>query len=122
MGSKITLRLLVAITTLTALLGLGLGLGLAQQGRQTLSAPFERKILAPSQPEAPLPLRLFITAVKTDSRGQVITDVSDDPVKNLVGAERAGVRAGLDRFTKITFGAHYLDGRPDNQRINPNNP
>ncbi|MBV9211545.1 MAG: YncE family protein, partial [Acidobacteria bacterium] len=90
--------------------------------RQTFSAPFERKILIP-EPEAPLDLRFFETAVKTDSRGEIITGPTSDPVKNIVGAERAGIRAGLERFTKIMYGAGYIDGRPDpGTRIDPNNP
>ena len=33
------------------------------------------------------------------------------------------MRAGLDRFTKIMYGAGYIDGRPDpGTRIDPNNP
>ena len=73
--------------------------------------------------EAPLPLRFFSTAVKTDSRGQIITGPTSDPVKNIVGPESAGMRAGLTRFTKIMFGAGYIDGRPDpGTRIDPNNP
>jgi DNA-binding beta-propeller fold protein YncE len=73
--------------------------------------------------EAPFPLRFFSTAVKTDSRGRIITGPTDDGVKNIVGPEPAGVRAGLARFTKIMFGAAYIDGRPDpGKRINPNNP
>ena len=118
--ARIAFRTASIVMSLVALLGSDLGL--AQQTRLTLSTSFERKILAPSQPEAPLELRLFTTAVKTDSQGRVITGPTDDPVKNLVGAEPAGIRAGLERFTKITFGAHYIDGRPDDQRINPNNP
>ena len=34
---------------------------------------FVRKVLAPALPEAPFPLRFFTTAVKTDSRGRIIT-------------------------------------------------
>src|SRR5829696_1371653 len=68
--------------------------------RASLSADFVRKILATGR-EAPLPLRLFITAVKTNSEGKIITGLDDDPVKNIVGAEQAGVRAGLMRYTKI---------------------
>ncbi len=93
------------------------------QGGGTLSAPFERLVLAPSGPEAPFHLRFFSTAVKTDSRGRILTGPTSDPVKNLVGAEPAGERAGLQRFTKILFGASYIDGRPDpGTRIDPNNP
>jgi DNA-binding beta-propeller fold protein YncE/mono/diheme cytochrome c family protein len=88
----------------------------------TLSAPFERKILT-LPPEAPLNLRFFTTAVKTDSRGRVITGPTSDPVKDIVGPESAGERGGLPRYTKIMFGAGYIDGRPDpGTRIDPNNP
>jgi DNA-binding beta-propeller fold protein YncE len=74
-------------------------------------------------PEAPLALRLFETAVKTDSQGKIITGPTSDPVKNIVGAEPAGERGGLQRFTKIMYGASYIDGRPDpGTRIDPNNP
>jgi hypothetical protein len=94
----------------------------ASPARLTLSAPFERKILR-TGPEAPLPLRLFITAVKTDSRGRIITGETSDPVKTVVGAEAAGERAGIMRYTKIMHGASYIDGRPDpGTRIDPNNP
>ena len=88
----------------------------------TLSASFERRILAPL-PEAPFNLRFFTTAVKTDSRGRIITGPNSDPVKEIVGQEAAGERGGLQRFTKIMFGASYIDGRPDpGTRIDPNNP
>ena len=86
-----------------------------------MSAPFERKILSTGK-EAPLALRLFITAVKTDSQGRIITGETSDPVKTVVGAEPAGERAGLMRYTKIMHGASYIDGRPDpGTRIDPNN-
>src|SRR5215212_1793511 len=75
----------------------------------TLSSPFERRVLTPVSPEAPLELRLFPTAAKTNSEGKVITGPSNDPVKNLVGAESAGERGGFERFTKIEFGANYFD-------------
>ncbi|HKG22312.1 MAG TPA: hypothetical protein VKC34_10460, partial [Blastocatellia bacterium] len=108
--------------------GLTLAMGIfifhtsADQINTTLSAPFERKILAPL-PEAPFNLRFFTTAVKTDSRGRVITGTTSDPVKDIVGQEPAGERGGMDRFTKIMFGAAYIDGRPDpGTRIDPNNP
>ena len=40
-----------------------------------------------------------------------------------MGAEPAGERGGMQRFTKIMFGASYIDGRPDpGTRIDPNNP
>lgn len=92
------------------------------QGRPTLSAPFERKVLIPPG-EAPLNLRMFTGAVKTDSQGKIITGATSDPVKRLVGAESAGERGGLQRFTKIMFGVDYFNGRPDpGTRINPNSP
>jgi DNA-binding beta-propeller fold protein YncE len=48
---------------------------------------------------------------------------AEPPVKNIVGAESAGIRAGLQRFTKIMYGASYIDGRPDpGTRIDPNHP
>ena len=85
-----------------------------------LSAPFERQVLVPPG-EAPFELRMFTTAVKTDSRGRIITGPTSDPVKTIVGAEPAGERGGLDRFTKIMYGASYIDGRPDpGTRIDPN--
>jgi DNA-binding beta-propeller fold protein YncE len=88
----------------------------------TLSAPFERKILVPP-PEAPFNLRFFTTAVKTDSQGRLITGPNSDPVKEIIGPEPAGERGGLPRFTKVMFGAGYIDGRPDpGTRIDPNNP
>ena len=84
---------------------------------------FQRLVLAPALPEAPFSLRLFTGPVKTNSRGEIITGPGDDPVKQLVGAEAAGPRAGMDRFTKIQFGVDYFNGRPDpDTRIDPNNP
>jgi DNA-binding beta-propeller fold protein YncE len=96
---------------------------LSAQSRQTLSPPFTRLVLAPALPEAPFDLRFFTTAVKTNSEGRIITGPDDDPVKTIVGAESAGERAGLQRFTKIMFGADYFDGDPDpGTRIDPNDP
>jgi DNA-binding beta-propeller fold protein YncE len=84
---------------------------------------FTRHILAPVGPEPALELRMFPAAVKSDSQGRVITGQTSDPVKNIVGAEAAGTRAGLPRFTKIMFGAQYDTGRPNaSHRIDPNNP
>jgi hypothetical protein len=77
------------------------------------AATFVRKVLAPALPESPFDLRFFSGAVKTNSRGDVITGPDDDPVKNIVGAESAGDRAGLERFTKILFAVDYFTGRPD---------
>jgi hypothetical protein len=56
------------------------------------SSTFVRKVLAPALPESPFPLRFFAGAVKTNSRGEIITGQDDDPVKNLVGAESASRR------------------------------
>jgi hypothetical protein len=77
---------------------------------QTLSFSFQRQVLAPSLPEAPFPLRFFSGPVKVDSRGEIITGLNDDPVKKIVGAESAGLRAGLQRITKIMFGVNYFTG------------
>src|SRR5215510_4260829 len=94
----------------------------ARQGNLILSPNFQPRILSTSG-ESPLELRLFTTAVKTDSRGRIITGPNNDPVKNILGAEPAGERGGMQRFTKIMFGASYIDGRPDpGTRIDPNNP
>ena len=103
-------------------------LGAAVRGAATPAAAlqsetFVPKVLAPALPEAPFELRFFPGAVKTNSRGEIITGPDDDPVKNLVGAESAGDRAGLERFTKILFGVDYFNGRPDpGTRLDPNNP
>src|SRR5262245_546587 len=91
--------------------------------RAAAAPTFTRRVLAPSLPEAPFDLRYFSGPVKTNSRGEIITGRDDDPVKKIVGAEAAGPRAGLDRFTKILFGVGYFDGRPDpGTRIDPNDP
>ena len=91
--------------------------------RRTLSAAFTRSVMAPVGPESPLELRQFLGPVKTDSRGKIITGSNNDPVKNIVGAEKAGMRAGLDRYTKITFAVNYDSGQPDlGQRMDPNAP
>ena len=106
-------------------LGAGLALALhavAVQSPRLLSSPFELRVLQPT-PEAQLALRFFTGPVKTDSRGRIITGPNSDPVKNIVGAEPAGERGGMERYTKIMFGVNYFDGRPDpGTRINPNNP
>lgn len=70
-------------------------------------------MLAPALPEAPFGLRFFSGAAKTNTSGEIITGPGDDPVRKLVGAETAGPRVGVDRFTKILFGVNYFDGRPD---------
>ena len=91
------------------------------QGSTTLGPAFERRVLAAALPESPFDLRLFSTAVKTDSSGRVITDVDAPGPRNLVGAEAAGDRAGLPRFTKILFSASYFTGTAGH-RLDPNNP
>lgn len=102
---------------------LTVALAVGRPAAGTPAASFTREILAPVGPEAPLELRLFATPVKTDSQGRVIGGQTSDPVKNIVGAEPAGTRAGLPRFTKIMFGAQYDTGRPnDSHRVDPNHP
>ncbi|HEV2914744.1 MAG TPA: YncE family protein [Pyrinomonadaceae bacterium] len=120
---------IIKYAILASVLGLGLvwlalraGHTSASSAPLLLSASFQQKVLK-TTPEAPLALRLFETAVKTDSQGKIITGPTSDPVKNIVGAEPAGERGGLQRFTKIMYGASYIDGRPDpGTRIDPNNP
>jgi DNA-binding beta-propeller fold protein YncE len=86
-----------------------------------LAPAFQPKVLVPPG-EAPFNARFFTTPVKTNSRGEVITGLTSDPVKNIVGAEPAGEKGGLERYTKIMFANDYFDGRPDKgQRITPNN-
>src|SRR5215210_1392693 len=98
------------------------GLLAGATSRPQLSAKFTYQILSTTA-EAPLALRFFETAVKTDSQGKIITGLNSDPVKNIIGPEPAGERGGMQRFTKVMFGAGYIDGRPDpGTRINPNNP
>jgi hypothetical protein len=92
--------------------------GAAVRGAATATAlqsgpTFVPKVLAPALPESPFDLRFFAGAVKTNSRGEIITGLANDPVKNIVGAESAADRAGVERFTKILFGVDYFTGRPD---------
>ncbi len=102
--------------------GPGVTANAQSSSRRMLSPAFNYKVLATTA-EAPLDLRFFTTAVKTDSRGRIITGPNSDPVKTIVGPEPAGERGGLERFAKIMFGASYIDGRPDpGTRIDPNNP
>lgn len=86
----------------------------------TLGPAFDRHVLKAALPEAPFDLRFFSTAVKTDARGEVITNVDTPGPRQMVGAEAAGDRAGLPRFTKILFSAQYDTGRPGH-RLDPNN-
>jgi DNA-binding beta-propeller fold protein YncE len=91
-------------------------------GHRALSSAFTPQVLTPPG-EAPLALRFFVTPVKTDSQGKIRTGGSTDPVIQLVGAEPAGERGGLQRFTRITFGNDYMTGKPDpGSRVDPNNP
>ena len=114
------------LSFLVAVWGAALVVSVASVGARATSlqpVAFERKVLEPALPEAPFALRFFTGPVKTNSRGEIITGPDDDPVKKLVGAEAAGERAGMDRFTKILFGVNYFDGRPDTgTRIDPNRP
>ena len=112
----------IVTTTWMAALMVG-AIGMRARGTAVHAATFEHKVLSPALPEAPFDLRFFTGPVKTNSRGEIITGPDSDPVKKLVGAEAAGPRAGLDRYTKILFGAGYFDGRPDpGRRIDPNDP
>ena len=96
---------------------------LLAQGPRTLGAAFQSRVLASAQPEAPFPLRFFSGAVKTGPDGRIVTGPGFTGRRNLVGAEPAGERGGLERFTKIMFGVNYFDGRPSpGDRIDPNNP
>jgi hypothetical protein len=54
------------------------------------SETFARMVLAPALPESPFELRFFPGAVKTNSRGDIITGPDDDPVirQNRVGRTR----------------------------------
>ena len=107
----------VWIVALAAAVTRGAAIATAQSGT------FVRKVLAPALPESPFDLRFFSGAVKTNSRGEIITGPDDDSVKNIVGAQSAGDRAGVERFTKILFGVDYFTGRPDpGTRLDPNNP
>ena len=86
----------------------------------TLGPAFDRHVLKAALPEAPFDLRFFSTAVKTDANGEVITNVDTPGPRQMVGAEEAGVRAGLPRYTKILFSAQYSTGTPGH-RLDPNN-
>ena len=119
------LRVSNRITTALAVLcffacAVSVGYHVAAQGTTTtLGAAFDRHVLAPALPESAFDLRFFSTAVKTDAKGEVITNI-DTPTVGMVGAEAAGDRAGLPRFTKILFSAQYDTGTPGH-RLDPNN-
>src|SRR5262245_8842087 len=121
-------RFLAGVAVIATIAAGGSLARVSAQGRRTLGAPFERLVLAAALPEAPFPLRFFATPVKTDAQGRVITGPDNSgTVKDLVGAEPAGVRAGLQRYTKIMFSASYDDGRPkdrltpDHQQVSSGN-
>src|SRR3954470_1621194 len=92
------------------------------QGAKVLGPPFDPRVLAAALPEAPFDLRFFTGPVKTTPDGKIITGPGFTGPRRLVGAEAAGERAGVQRFTKIMFGVDYFDGRPSGDRIDPNNP
>src|SRR5919197_2473416 len=96
---------------------------LSAQGTKVLGPSFAPLVLAPALPEAPFDLRFFTGAVKTKPDGTIITGPGFTGTRNLVGAEAAGPRAGVERFTKILFGVGYFDAHPSpGDRIDPNNP
>jgi DNA-binding beta-propeller fold protein YncE len=114
--------LVVAILALP-LVGVARSYRLSAKGATTLGPPFEARVLAAALPEAAFDLRFFTGAVKTKPDGTIITGEGFTGTRNLVGAEAAGERAGVQRFTKILFGVGYFDGRPSpGDRIDPNNP
>ena len=117
--SRITAVILGAFLTMCGVAGYRL----LAQGSATLGAPFQRQILKAALPESPFDLRFFSTAVKTGADGRIVRDVKAPGPSRLVGAEAAGDRAGLPRFTKILFANDYSNGTPgDGDRIDPNNP
>ena len=118
-----TSRIALAIVGSAMAMGGMTGYRLLAQSSGTLGAPFEIQILAPALPESPFDLRFFSTAVKTGADGGIIRDVNATGPFFLVGAEAAGDRAGLPRFTKILFANAYDNGTPgEGDRIDPNNP
>jgi hypothetical protein len=113
----------VNVTIAAAAAGCAAAVQIQAQSGTTLGAPFERRVLAAALPESPFDLRFFSTAVKTDTQGRIVTNIDAAGPRRLVGAEFAGDRAGVPRFTKILFGANYFDGTADpGTRIDPNNP
>ncbi|HXD17869.1 MAG TPA: beta-propeller fold lactonase family protein [Vicinamibacterales bacterium] len=118
--SRIALAIVGSALGMCAMTGYRL---LAQTSGGTLGAPFTRQILEPALPESPFDLRFFSTAVKVGADGRIVRDVNAPGPSRLVGAEAAGVRAGLPRFTKILFANAYDNGTPsEGDRIDPNNP
>src|SRR5262245_62858834 len=127
MSSSVTRRhhrtgrwFVVAVTLCSAALVAVSAVRLRAGGVALQATSFPRLVLAPALPEAPFDLRFFSGAVKTNSRGEIIEGFDSDPVKRLVGAESAGMRAGLERFTKILFAVDYFTGRPNKgDRLDP---
>src|SRR3954447_474501 len=117
-------RVVVATATLILILvGVARSTRITAQATGTLGPPFTARVLAAALPEAAFDLRFFTGPVKTKPDGTIITGPGFTGPRNLVGAEKAGQRAGVDRFTKIMFGVGYFDGRPNpGDRIDPNNP
>jgi DNA-binding beta-propeller fold protein YncE len=117
-------RVVLAVAVIVLpLVGVARSYRLSAQGTKVLGPPFEQRVLAPALPEAPFDLRFFSGAVKTGPDGTIITGPGFTGTRNLVGAEAAGERAGMPRYTKILFGADYFNGRPSpGDRIDPNNP
>ena len=83
--------------------------GRAVESQALGATTFTRLVLTPPG-EAPLEARLFTGPVKLDSQNEMITGANADPVKKIVGAQPAGERAGLQRFTKILFEVDYFTG------------
>ncbi len=117
-------RAVLAVATLVLpLVGVARSYRITAKGATTLGPAFEQRVLAAALPEAPFDLRFFTGAVKTRPDGTIITGPGVTGTRNLVGAEAAGERAGLPRFTKIMFGVDYFSGRPSpGDRVDPNNP
>ncbi len=117
-SSLVSKPIWAALTAITIVTGAA-GYRLAAQASSTLGPAFEPRLPAAALPESPFDLRFFSTAVKVDANGRVITDINTPP-KGFVGAEAAGERAGLPRFTKIMFANSYDKGTPAD-RLDPNN-
>ena len=114
---------LATATIILVLVGVARTVRVRAQGAVVLGPAFESRVLAAALPEAPFNLRFFTGAVKTKPDGSIITGPGFTGPRNLVGAEAAGERAGVQRFTKIMFGVSYFDGGPSpTDRIDPNHP
>jgi len=101
-------RVVVATATLILILvGVVRSTKISAQGPRPLGASLTANVLAPALPESPFDLRFFSGPVKTTPDGTIITGPGFTGQRNLVGAESAGLRAGLERFTKIMFGGLF---------------